>query len=130
MRYPILSRVLLSLLLLWQLTASASAHLPLSSALHTQQSTLLESMGDESMHHEHCAQMQATEQTAANTESQPRVLPKCCQSDACQCLWLHAPAVPLTLPHVIAAQPNAQISLEPTLAMLEVGLSSLLRPPI
>lgn len=155
MRRQTTSRVLLSILLLWQLVAGALTHAHGLSPQTLQAAAdhdvaSHESVHHETMTHEHCADMQsadmqmdmsATVARDVSLDASPDVSrdtqsmhsssqSDCCKSSVCQCPCIQAVAVAIALPQVAAARPNMLELLEPIGSILDAGVSGLFRPPI
>jgi hypothetical protein len=137
----ITSRVLLSSLLLWQLVAGAFVHAHGVAAMDMQ-SAVLVSANPAQVLEEHCADhasmsMDMTADIHAYM-SMDEVVPEqhddsqfdCCQSIQCNCPCINAAALPLSLPYVPTARPDALLAQAVAIPLLDTGISGQFRPPI
>jgi hypothetical protein len=130
MPHRALSRSLLSLLMIWQLLASALAHpIQVPDARHADQVAMMAAMPE----HPHCAQaashdhtgdhagMLMTEHAAGHAH--------CCQL-ACKCPCASTPALAIALPVMPAASPDHALSMVSFSSLPAPPVANLLRPPI
>jgi hypothetical protein len=145
-RRHITARILLSVLLLWQLGVGAFAH-AYGMAPHdrqpppTHESTMHESAMHESMGHQHCAEqadassmkvmdMNGGIDKGVSTCKHSSRHSDCCQSLLCKCPCVQALALANSLPDVPAMVPDSLELYAVDAPLLYAGVSGLFRPPI